>query len=1449
LVTQLVAGYVDRLNRGTEIDPEEIRREYPDLADEILSQLEVFVGIQAGVSGEGGRSVIGDYVLKRRVGRGGMGVVYDAWQTSLERRVALKVLPAGIAADGRVLQRFMREARTAAKLSHPHIVSVYGMGIEADTPYFAMEYVEGETLAQMIAARREAPKGQTRDAVATPFGRASEGQLYYTRVAAAFAAVADALYHAHASGVVHRDIKPSNLIFDGESRLRILDFGLAHMEGQESLTHTGDFLGTPVYMSPEQAMAKRIPVDHRTDIYSLGATLYEVLCVRPPFQGKDVADTLSQIMLKEPRQLRDLDPRVPRDLETIVLKCLQKDPGDRYGTAEALAQDLRRFVRGEPIEARPQSAYERLTHSAWRHKGRLAVAAVTLLCVVTASLLGVSYARQLRAQKEARYAELVRDAVLKRELGRLTREGGGQTETDPFESMYDIKDSRAVLGMDLLSDARKLLDEAIALLPQRTEGYYHRAATWLLLERQDQAVLDLAACLRRDPKFAAARGLLSALPDVVVPGSVTEAIGEGEHDAAARMWRAAYTAKRESRWQDAAKAYGALLERERPGQETFPGASIETRLGRALACLVSDAYLDAYADLSAARALWPAAIEPELLLGKVLLQMNEPERAGNVFERLSARPLSNRDDVLAAICTLWRLAQKPEEAIAWADRINQIDRRERTRAASLLEMRRFDDALESYVKAVKAAPGEPSNFGFMAIWTVFQGPKWRTDMERLCLATVAEHPALAGAYAVLGAIYDCRGAEEDACAMFEKARRLDPADNDIKFWYAAFIGVRGRYDEAIRLCEEVYAARGTNAPLFEMAMMYVGKRDYPRAVEVSRELCRRDQALWAKARLALCLAHLGDREETLALCDEILVAETADHHALEESGRALSLLGEMEKAVSCFKKATKLAPSIPYTWPLLASAHVSQSRFEEAVREYEQAVALDPAADPGWYVSLKDLYSRLGRMDDAMEACRRGVRFRPDHKTLWEALYGMLLARNRQEEARCAALSFTAAVPKDGRGHVGVIRLGQFLDNHDAPAPEWDRALARLEEIRAEQAENAPFLHALALCYMHAQRGGDLAKARTAIESADRLTSHRNAHVIATIAEVLLREGNAAEAAATIEEALALREGDPFMHRRHVKYARALLPGFISFASIDAVLGERDPAGDPELLAGFRTRGDDPRHAHLLRYLEGRVLQRAGMYVEAAVAFTGLRSDGERTPRIASAMAECLRDAGRAADADAVLRDALRDEAHDDRTCWNLWFGIGLNDLGRSPADLAADVPALESGDGSASGYGADMRWLLDAFANGAIRIDCGGEKDLVVDGVAWGKDRFFVGGRLGNGNTGYAIAKGLPAIYEGERWFPHQEGGWYRIPLPPGEYRVALHFIELCCVRSFDVRIEGEHVLSGYASQAEVGYGTPDVKSFDVLVEDGTLDVDFTSTLENAHITGIEIIPAASPR
>jgi serine/threonine protein kinase len=275
---------------------------------------------------------IGDYEILGVIAHGGMGVVYRARQRSLNRIVALKLLLGGAHADAAYKRRFRQEAELAARLQHPNIVPIFEVGEHEGQPYFSMEFVDGPDLARL-----------TRERSLTP-----------PQAAEYVAAVAIALEYAHRQGVIHRDIKPSNILIGPDDRPRISDFGLARRVTDESiLTHSGATLGTPGYLPPEQASMKRGQVGPHSDVYALGALLYHLLTGRPPFMSGTAADTLQQVLEMEPAPPRTLNRDIPRDLETICLKCLQKNPSARYPSAREVAADLRRWLNNVPIEARP----------------------------------------------------------------------------------------------------------------------------------------------------------------------------------------------------------------------------------------------------------------------------------------------------------------------------------------------------------------------------------------------------------------------------------------------------------------------------------------------------------------------------------------------------------------------------------------------------------------------------------------------------------------------------------------------------------------------------------------------------------------------------------------------------------------------------------------------------------------------------------------------------------------------------------------------------------------------------------------------------------------------------------------------------------------------------------------------------------------------------------------
>jgi eukaryotic-like serine/threonine-protein kinase len=423
-LADLLEQLTQRIMAGEAVDLDSCLRAHPRHADQlrqffpamrVLADLGQTAGSGGTPSGETSpdklpiTGVLGDYRILREIGRGGMGIVYEAEQISLGRRVALKVLPFAAVLDPRQLQRFQNEARAAASLRHRNIVQVFSVGCERAVHFYAMEYIEGQTLADMI---RELQLGEDTthsrgtDATVTPSqtvgrdsdtsrvdtdripqaaidtDRSSRNSAFFRMVARLGMQAAEALDHAHQMGVVHRDIKPSNLLIDTTGNLWISDFGLAQTQAGANITVTGDVLGTLRYMSPEQAQGNHRILDHRTDIYSLGVTFYELLALRPPFDSSDRHAVIHQIIDGEPPSPRRWNPTIPRDLETIVLKAMAAEPSERYDTAQALADDLRRFAADEPIQARRASFVEHA--SKWSRRHRPLVWSIFVLAILGA---------------------------------------------------------------------------------------------------------------------------------------------------------------------------------------------------------------------------------------------------------------------------------------------------------------------------------------------------------------------------------------------------------------------------------------------------------------------------------------------------------------------------------------------------------------------------------------------------------------------------------------------------------------------------------------------------------------------------------------------------------------------------------------------------------------------------------------------------------------------------------------------------------------------------------------------------------------------------------------------------------------------------------------------------------------------------------------------------------
>jgi serine/threonine protein kinase/WD40 repeat protein len=496
LLGQLAEEFTAGVRAGRLPDVEDYARRHPELAERIRALFPTLLfleGVAGGPSADPGRTAahrfgraqleagqaFGPYRIERELGRGGMGVVYEAVHQALGKRVALKVLPLLADQGASQLERFLREAQTAAGLHHTNIVPVFDIGQADGLPYYAMQLIPGRGLDQVLADRRD-------------LGAAD----WFRQVAGFGVQAAEGLAYAHQRGVIHRDIKPSNLLLDEQGVVWITDFGLARRADDAALTQSGALVGTPRYMSPEQAQAARRPVDHRTDVYSLGATLYELVTRRAPFSGDTPVDVLLQVIEREPVAPRRLDRSIPRDLETVVLKAMAKRPQDRYQTAAALADDLQRWLKTEPIQARRIGPVGRTVR--WCRRNPALAAVTATAAAVILGLSGYYYASLLDENEQTRAA-----------LGRET-----QALTSKQQALAKEQQARheAERARDQAEGAREQArDHLLHSLYERVKTQWFSqqpGRRWQSLELLRQAEL-----LRKRKRAAAAReGPLVQLP-------------------------------------------------------------------------------------------------------------------------------------------------------------------------------------------------------------------------------------------------------------------------------------------------------------------------------------------------------------------------------------------------------------------------------------------------------------------------------------------------------------------------------------------------------------------------------------------------------------------------------------------------------------------------------------------------------------------------------------------------------------------------------------------------------------------------------------------------------------------------------------------------------------------------------------------------------------------------
>jgi serine/threonine protein kinase/Flp pilus assembly protein TadD len=1334
---------------------------------------------------------LGDYRVVREIGRGGMGTVFEAVQESLGRRVALKVLPGTFALDPKRVERFRREARATAKIHHPNIVPVYEVGESDGTHYYAMEYVDGHGLDVMLARAREDP-GDRPAGRRNPGASSTADPAYIAAAVEQIAAVAEGLHEAHRQGLIHRDVKPSNILVDRDGRYVLVDFGLVHETDGQTLTRSGEMLGTLNYMSPEQV--SRGKVDARADVYGLGATLYEILTLRTPFERGTEHETQRAILFEEPAPPRRLNARLNRDLETILLHGLEKNPEKRYGSAKELAADLRRFLRYEPIEAKPQSAFSRITRRMWQRRKAVAVLSVIAALCVAVTVFGVLLLGETRGRLDAEYRDRVERSARRIQLGRDRARIGsfGFHRVDPsgLSVMRDIQDLTPLLAADPVLEALDDLRKAASLVAKPRDARYYEAKSLILLNRLDDALLALDQALRADPHFVPAMALKGlVLERMGKPEKAREALLEAESVVStewARAWLDAHRSVAARDWAAAEAAYGRL-EKAIEDVEPLLGASVETRLGRGLARLEAGRLGDAMFDFHAAHVLWDDALEPVILLGKTQCLRSEVAEADARFVAFHARQTGSRkDEVAARVAQVYRDLGELDRALEWARRLSPQAYQKRTEALFLHARGQNDEAL----RAIEEALGQNRDDA-------------TAHFLRGRIRLAARDPA---------------GARED----FEKALVIERDNLGALIGQCLVLEEEGRLEDAEKLYRQLGSRHASNPWVpYHLGWFLVRHERENDAVEAFREADRREPRN-SEIHRSLGVAHFwADRYDDAEREYELAVKfDPKNPWPYISLGWACFLSRRFERGEQVLRRAIELDPNVPEAHRDLALilGESIPPRRDLAIESFEKAISCDETFYSAWH-DLGYHLKEAGRRTEALRAYRRTVEL-GSSLTQWN--YPNL----------CALLLHPA-------------------DESDT-ASEIEQILPTLER-NLKESKDPRYHELLGLAYSAPTRSKNLDEALRHAESA-REKRREAGEPLAVLGRVHAVRKDHSAATVLIEE--SFRRGSiqhllgtdlwSFLQRCR----KACLPDLPSLDTIDAALEGAGEAERRKLLEGYRPVAVGPEALARLEYLEGRIALLEGRPEEARVQLERVRKGHPFNRHAVFHEAESLLALGRKKDALATLSGFLATGEQGASLVWDLWLETSWR-LEATAAEVLEGFP-VPPGNIVEGSYADDVLWLLRQLSDGkALRINCGGTKDHDASDSTWSRDRFSRGGDF---SGEFWRWRTIPVdgtdddlLFQQFLQFGEKDQhDLYRIPVPPGPYRVVLHFAELdeaqSSPRTFDVWVQG--------TVRKPSFGPPRKRlavalSLDIVVEDGPLTIGHGNAPRGGAFAAIEIRPA----
>jgi tetratricopeptide (TPR) repeat protein len=965
---------------------------------------------------EGRRPAVPGYEILAKLGRGGMGVVYQARHLALHRTVALKMIRDLNLVGHEELTRFRAEAEAIARLHHPNIVQIYEVGEQQGQPFFSLEFCPGGSLNQKLESTALPP---------------AEAARLVEQLAAAMQA-------AHAHNVIHRDLKPANVLLSADGTPKITDFGLAKRLDVPGLTHSNAVLGTPSYKAPEQAGGKGREVGPAADVYALGAILYECLTGRPPFVAATPLDTLAQVLADEPVPVRRLQSNVPRDLETICLRCLEKEPGKRYASAAALAEDLRRFQAGEPIAARPAGPLERALK--WvRRRPAVAAAWGLLVVVLTLGAGGGLYWQQQRRAALHRRLQADRDiaGILEQarnllaegweahdiaKLGQaraeadravdIARRGGASPQTQQESADFQAE---AAARLHQANKDRRLLDALLDVAAPKESGNYAADESGRMVALAQLSVDEQYAMafrrwgldVDRTPEAQVVRRIRQGPAPVVravIAGLDAWMVGRRSQKGPDAPWRRLYRLADRLDDHEQRRQLRALVAGKKPDRAQTVAGLVGTRGSwPALWELHPGAPWRALQALRGQLNPGREAVQTVVLLAQANRAVGDAAAAEDVLRQ----GLAGRPQQVVLLDALGRLLeeQRParlREAIGCYQAVRAVRPRlglalagahskagqaahgeavlrdllsEQPKhpvlwwyvADSLYGQKKLPDAEAAYRKAGELQPDLPAVFNNLG--NVLLDQNKLAEAESAYRKAIAIRPRYALAYSNLGNILEKQEKLAEAEATHRRGIALKPD-------FAEAYNNLGHVLNAQKKLAEAEAA-------------------YRKAIAL-----KPDFAL-AYANLGFTLTQRNKLAEAEAACRRAIALRPDDAGAHAQLGNALRARNKLDEAVAACRKAIELRPEFPEVYNNLGVTLFGQKKLAEAVAAYHKAIALRPDLTEAYY-NLGNVLAAQGKLAEAKAAHCKAIDLKPDSAEPYYALGNVLVTQRKPAQAEAA---------------------------------------------------------------------------------------------------------------------------------------------------------------------------------------------------------------------------------------------------------------------------------------------------------------------------------------------------------------------------------------------------------------------------------------------------------------